>query len=278
MQNNKPVVINSGATKPGTRYKWDSMGDFIKEFTREIKSSLGEKEDKAPNISHAVSGLPSAFARSNMFTYALNSPAVEGPTSGLNAFYSTLLDEWKGLISAFVLEADSTAFQVKRVWLVYSEGDGRLESVTHIYEPKGAFGNSLFNRKQLWELQDQIGDPDRIKKPFIDIIYYKGVVVGGTSPESLVFTAPGYKISEGDRQKPFVGESSLKFTDPTNAQGKLDALQLNKLYAYVEKLTQRVIPFFLKYQKSKDLWPNDMVDQNLGQFLGKWKDENVIYA
>jgi hypothetical protein len=278
MQNNKPVVISSGATKPGTRYKWDSMGDFIKEFTREIKSSLGEKEDKAPNISHAVSGLPSAFARSNMFTYALNSPAVEGPTSGLNAFYSTLLDEWKGLISSFVLEADSTAFQVKRVWLVYSDGDGRLENTSHIYEPKGAFGNSLFNRKQLWEIQDQIGDPERIKKPFIDIIYYKGVVVGGTSPESLVFTSPGYKISEGDRQKPFIGESSLKFTDPTNAQGKLDALQLNKLYAYVEKLTQRVIPFFSKYQKSKDLWPNDMVDQNLGQFLGNWKKKIEKYA
>jgi hypothetical protein len=278
MQNIKPVVINSGATKPGSRYKWDSMGDFIKEFTRDIKSSLGDKEGQKPNISHAVSGLPSSFARSAMFTYALNSPAVEGPTSGLNAFYATLLDEWKGLVSAFVLESDSTAFQVKRVWLVYSDGDGRLENTNHIYEPKGAFGNSLFTKKQLWEDQENIGDPDRIKRPFIDIIYYKGRVVGGTSPESFVFTAPGYVMEGGDRQKSFISETSGKFTDPTNAEGKLDALQLNKLYAYVEKLTQRVIPFFSKYQKSRDFWPNDKVDQNLGQFLGTWKNKIKKYA
>jgi hypothetical protein len=278
MQNIKPVVISSGATKPGTRYKWDSMGDFIKEFTREIKSSLGDKEGQKPNISHAVSGLPSAFARSAMFTYALNSPAVEGPTSGLNAFYATLLDEWKGLVSAFVLESDSTAFQVKRVWLVYSDGDGRLENTNHIYEPKGAFGNSLFTKKQLWEDQDNIGDPDRIKRPFIDVIYYKGRVVAGTSPESLVFTAPGYVMEGIDRQKSFISETSGKFTDPTNAEGKLDTLQLNKLYSYVEKLTQRVIPFYSKYHRSKDFWPNDKVDQNLGQFLGTWKAKIKKYA
>jgi hypothetical protein len=167
---------------------------------------------------------------------------------------------------------------VKRVWLVYSDGDGRLENTNHIYEPKGAFGNSLFTKKQLWEDQDNIGDPDRIKRPFIDIIYYKGRVVGGTSPESLVFTAPGYVLEGSERQKSFISETSGKFTDPTNAEGKLDALQLNKLYAYVEKLTQRVIPFFSKYQKSKAFWPNDMVDQNLGQFLGTWKSKIKKYA
>jgi hypothetical protein len=278
MQNTKSVLINAEKTPNGTRYKWDSIGDFIKEFTSSIKSSLGEKEGPKPNISNAVSGLPSAFARSNMFTYALNSPAVDGPTSGLNSFYSVLLDEWKGLVSAFVLESDSTAFQVKRVWLNYSDGDGTLEKTNHIYEPKGAFGNALFDRKQLWEDQDNIGDSQRIKKPFIDIIYYKGKVVGGTSPESLVFTAPGYKFEGADLQKAFVGENSGKFTDPLKAEGKLDSLQLNKLYAYISKLTQKVTPFFGKYHKSKDLWPNDLVDQNIGKFLSKWTENIETYA
>jgi hypothetical protein len=278
MLNIKPVVINSGATKPGTRYKWDSMGDFIKEFTREIKSSLGDEHGPKPNISHAVSGFPSAFARANMFSYALNSPAIEGPTSGLNTFYSTLLDEWKGLVSAFVLEADSTAFKVKRVWLVYSDGDGSLESSNNIYEPKGAFGNVLFHRKQLWEDHNNIGDPSRLKRPFIDVIYYKGKVVGGTSPESLVFTSPGYEFIGSDRQKVFIGETSGKFTDPILADGKLDTIQLNKLYAYVTKLTQRVVPFFKNYDKSKHLWSSDRVDQNIGQFLGTWLNQIKEYA
>jgi hypothetical protein len=278
MLNIKPVVINSGATKPGTRYKWDSMGDFIKEFTREIKSSLGDDKGPKPNITHAVSGFPSAFARANMFSYALNSPAVEGPTSGLNTFYAALLDEWKGLVSAFVLESDSMAFQVKRVWLVYSDGDGSIEASGHIYEPKGAFGNVLFNRKQLWEDQSNIGDPSRFKRPFIDVIYYKGKVVGGTSPESLVFTSPGYQFDGTDRQKVFISETTGKFTDPLSAEGKLDALQLNKLYAYVTKLTQRVVPFYGKYDNSKHLWSNERVDQNIGAFLGTWMNRIKEYA
>jgi hypothetical protein len=273
MKNTKNVLISSGVTPSGSEYKWNSIGDFIKEFTSTIGVNATNKDDKdtpKPNISNAVSGLPSAFARANMFTYALNSPAVQGPTSGLNSFYAVLLDEWKGLVSSFVLESNTTAFQVKRVWLTYSDKDGTLNSTDHLYEPKGAFGNSLFNRKQLWEDQNEIGDPARNKKPFIDIIYYNGQVVGGTSPESLLFTSPGYKFEGEFRNKVFIGENTGKYTDPLNAKGKLSAEELNKLFAYVTRLTQKISPFYAKYSKSKDLWPHDKIDQNIGQFLGNW--------
>ena len=276
MKNTKNVLISSGVTPSGSEYKWNSIGDFIKEFTSTIGVNATNKDEKdtpKPNISNAVSGLPSAFARANMFTYALNSPAVQGPTSGLNSFYAVLLDEWKGLVSSFVLETNTTAFHVKRVWLVYSDHDGTLERTDHLYEPRGAFGNSLFNRKQLWEDQNEIGDPARNKKPFIDIIYYNGQVVGGTSPESLIFTSPGYKFEGNFRNKVFIGENSGKYTDPLNAQGKLSAEELNKLFAYVTKLTQKITPFYTKYSKSKDLWPHDKIDQNIGQFLKNWMDK-----
>jgi len=281
MKNTKNVLISSGVTPSGSEYKWNSIGDFIKEFTSTIGVNATNKDDKdtpKPNISNAVSGLPSAFARANMFTYALNSPAVEGPTSGLNSFYAVLLDEWKGLVSSFVLESNTTAFEVKRVWLVYSDHDGTLERTDHLYEPRGAFGNSLFNRKQLWEDQNEIGDPARNKKPFIDIIYYNGQVVGGTSPESLLFTSPGYKFEGDFRNKVFIGENTGKYTDPLNAQGKLSAEELNKLFAYVTKLTQKITPFYTKYSKSKDLWPHDKIDQNIGQFLGNWMEKIKEYA
>ncbi len=281
MKNTKNVLISSGVTPSGSEYKWNSIGEFIKEFTSTIGVSATSKDDKdapKPNISNAVSGLPSAFARANMFTYALNSPAVQGPTSGLNSFYEVLLDEWKGLVSSFVLETNTTAFQVKRVWLIYSDHDGTLERTDHLYEPRGAFGNSLFNRKQLWEDQNEIGDPARNKKPFIDIIYFNGQVVGGTSPESLVFTAPGYKFEGEFRNKVFIGENTGKYTDPLNAQGKLSAEELNKLFAYVNKLTQKITPFYAKYSKSKDLWPHDKIDQNIGQFLGNWMSKIKDYA
>lgn len=281
MKNTKNVLIDSGVTPNGSKFKWNSLSDIMKEFTSAIgesKTTTDDKDTPKPNISHAVSGLPSAFARANMFTYALNSPAVQGPTSGLNSFYAVLLDEWKGLVSSFVLETNTTAFQVKRVKLTYSDSDGTLTKTNHLFEPKGAFGNSLFNRKQLWEDQNEIGDPARHKKPFIDIIYYNGKVVGGTSPESLVFTAPGYRFEGDDRKKVFIGENTGKYTDPLNAEGKLSAEELNKLFAYVNKLTQKVTPFFAKYHKSKDLWPHDKIDQNIGQFLGEWMKKIEKYA
>ncbi len=281
MKNTKNVLINSSVSPNGSQFKWNSFGDFIKEFTSSIgvsNSNAADNDSPQPNISNAVSGLPSAFARANMFSYALNSPAVQGKSSGLNSFYSVLLDEWKGLISSFVLESNTTAFQVKRVWLTYSDNDGTLINTNNIYEPRGAFGNTLFNRKQLWEDQNEIGDPARNKKPFIDIIYYNGQVVGGTSPESLVFTAPGYYFEGETKNKVFVTENSGKFTDPLNAEGKLTSEQLNKLYAYVNKLTQKITPFFSKYSKSKDLWPHDKIDQNIGQFLGNWMLKIKDYA
>ncbi len=282
MKDTKNVLINSGVTPSGLQYQWNSIGsDAIKDFTSSIGVNKAKSDDKnspTPNISNAVSGLPSAFARANMFTYALNSPAIDGPTSGLNSFYSVLLDEWKGLVSSFVLESNTTAFKVKRVWLIYSDNDGTLVNTSNLYEPKGAFGNSLFHRKQLWEDQNEIGDPARNKKPFIDIIYYNGQVIGGTSPESLVFTAPGYQFDANYRKKVFIGENNGKFTDPLNSQGKLTEEELNKLSAYVDKLIQKIKPFFDKYNKSKELWPHEKIDERIGGFLGSWKKKIQKYA
>ena len=85
MKNTKNVLISSGVTPSGSEYKWNSLASIINEFTSTIGVNPSNKDDKdtpKPNISNAVSGLPSAFARANMFTYALNSPAVQGPTSG----------------------------------------------------------------------------------------------------------------------------------------------------------------------------------------------------
>ena len=62
----KNVLISSSKSPVGTQFKWNSLGDFIKEFTSSIGESNTKTEDKdapKPNISNAVSGLPSAFAR-----------------------------------------------------------------------------------------------------------------------------------------------------------------------------------------------------------------------
>ena len=62
---NKAILIKADKNVPGQLYKWAGMGDFIKEFTSSIDASFSSTNDgKMPNISQAVSGLPSAYARS----------------------------------------------------------------------------------------------------------------------------------------------------------------------------------------------------------------------
>ena len=274
---NKSVLIKSKKNASGPLYKWHGMGDFIKEFTSSIDATFSSGEGgKKPNISQAVSGLPSAYARSSMFAYAMKSSAADGQGTGLNAFYGMLLDEWKGFIASFVL-AGSASFKVKRVKLNYSTGDGTMENAENIYEPKGAFGNVLFGKKQLWEDQNEIGDDGRMLKPFIDIIYFNNKVVGASSPESLVFTSPGYLFETNERNHVFIGETSGKFTDPLKAKGKVTQNELSELVVYVDKLAKKLSSFYSKYSASKHLLP-DSIDQSIGKLLGIWLDEMKSYA
>ena len=129
---NKSIIIKSNKNASGPLYKWQSMGDFMKEFTSSIDATFSSGEaGKNLNISQAVSGLPSAYARSSMFSYAMKSTASDGHGTGLNAFYGSLIDEWKGFIASFVL-AGSASFNVKRVNLIYSKGDGSIENAENI--------------------------------------------------------------------------------------------------------------------------------------------------
>jgi len=272
----KPVslIIKSQGGKSGTRMHWTAFGDNIVNFTDGIGFKESQEADTAkPQISNAVSGMPTVFARANLFTNALLTGNTESKNFGMNQFYAQLLDEWKGFIAAFVLEDNKTLWDVKRVWLNYTDGDGRIINSKNIYEPKGAFGNSLFNRKQLWEDPNEINITDRIQRPFIDIIYFNGKVVGGTSPESLLFTAPGYEFQGDDRKKSFISETTGKFTDPLNSGDKLSPQKLSELYNYITKIGKKVKDFYYKYDKSKKLWPDSLVDEKLVQVLTKWQEK-----
>ncbi len=83
---------------------------------------------------------------------------------------------------------NNSDIEVRRIELEYSDGKPTA-STSNIYEPKGAFGNLLFERKPLW------CDP-ATKKPVIDVIKYKGRVVGACSPDSFLFTSASYKLDE----------------------------------------------------------------------------------
>ena len=233
---NKALVIdvNSRTALNGVLDKWETIGT-MQSFTRDIITpELNEKADK----SAIVSGIPTVFARANMFKLALeySGDSMTNTSAGMIAYYDELIDEWKGLIACIAL--DSGKLQIKRVELTYSDGKPK-DKTSNLYESKGAFGNMLFNRKPLWT--EHTGEPGEMP-PFINIIKYNNQVVGGTSPESLLFTAPSYSIPVNENYAP-----QGKFRDPVKHGKNLDETKWLALYAYVKNLIERLKNEFTTY-------------------------------
>ena len=231
------IKVKPSSEPGGVEYNWDSLTSRMPSFTKDIITpALGvDKDGKSEvNIGAIVSGMPTVFARANMFVNALN--AISDKTAsvdGLLGFYKSLIDEWRGFIACIAL--DYSEIKVKRVYLSYSDGK-TISDTENIYEPKGAFGNVLFERAPLWADQTKSGNSHN--PPFIDVIQYKGVVVGGTSPESFLFTSVAYRIEE---DQPFVDLKSRVFTDPLNSDILPD--KLNIIYGYVKHIINNVEAF-----------------------------------
>lgn len=230
----KPLVIKvKPASIPnGTPGKWEDLSGNIEKFTADIETpAIDENSD----ISAQVSGIPTAYARANLFKSALQSygKSKESVDLNLNAFYQMLSSEWRGFIACIAL--DYSRMKTERVDLVYSDGKD-IKDTSNIYEPKGTFGNMLFHRKPLWCLKDEDTDEAHRGIPFIDIIKYDGKVVGATSPESLLFTSCAYKI-ENTENRAWVDYKTGKFKDPLESSD-LDLTQTLQLYAYVNYLIE----------------------------------------
>ena len=230
----KPLVIKvKPASIPnGTPGKWEDLSGNIEKFTADIETpAIDENSD----ISAQVSGIPTAYARANLFKSALQSygKSKESVDLNLNAFYQMLSSEWRGFIACIAL--DYSRMKTERVDLVYSDGKD-IKETSNIYEPKGTFGNMLFHRKPLWCLKDEDTDEAHRGIPFIDIIKYDGKVVGATSPESLLFTSCAYKI-DNTENRAWVDYKTGKFKDPLESSD-LDLTQTLQLYAYVDYLIE----------------------------------------
>ena len=100
------IKVKSSATPPGIEYEWakiPSLPDFTKNI---IIPEIGVDKDgnTTVDIGSIVSGMPSVFARANMFRNALdNITDMKAEASGLMLFYKSLISEWKGFISCMAL-------------------------------------------------------------------------------------------------------------------------------------------------------------------------------
>lgn len=223
------IDVNNNAIPSGSLNNWSQLGNttvFIKNI---ITPQLTEKT----NVGQLVSGIPTAFARVDLFKTALDHVATSGSdkdTTSLVGYYSQLVDEWKGLIACMAL--DYAHISVRKIELSYSNGND-VATAVNVYEPKGAFGNMLLLRKSRW--CDQNLTDNQTATPFINVIKYRNRVVGATAPESLLFTSTGYKC-EASEDCPWVDVVTGKFIDPLKSAMK--PIDIASLHAYVNHIIQ----------------------------------------
>lgn len=226
-----PLVISTArAHAPGAQYTWNKLQNpqlFISEI---VTQDVNLQSDE---LNRLVSGVPTPFARAAMFRYALDAAAEAAPAaSGLMKFYRSLQDEWKGLVACLAL--DNQDISVERIDLAYSDGRD-LGTTANVYEPTGALGTMLFEAAPLWCDQSLVEAEGRRQVPFIYLIKHRGAVVGGTAPESLLFTAATYRV---ESSKGVADEKTGRFTDPLKTSLTQD--DLVKLWLYVRHLADRL--------------------------------------
>ncbi len=253
VQRSKPI---------GEANQWNELttaSTFIRDI---ITPELGENA----NVGTLVSGIPTAFARVDLFKAAFNSLSTNEQTTSRNlvAYYSELVNEWRGFVAAIAL--DYTNIKVKRIDLAYSDGKTITET-TNIYEPTGAFGNMLLERKERW-CEQNVAD-NNVKVPYLNLIKYYNHVVGATAPESLLFTSSEYSVTE--EELPWVDKRTYRFIDPLRSDLTQD--QVISLYAYVKHLLDKLSGFQKYFPQELDVETGG-VRTNLEQ----WKRDIEEYA
>jgi hypothetical protein len=262
------INVKSSTTPPGIEYQWAKIPQ-LPEFTKNIiipEISVDKDGNTSVDIGSIVSGMPTVFARANMFRNALdNITDTKAEASGLMLFYTSLISEWKGFISCMALNYKD--LEIDRIHLAYSDGKN-ISETSNIYEPIGAFGNVLFERKPLWCDQSLAYNNEKI--PFIDVISLNGNVIGGSSPDSFLFTSVSYKIKE---KYPFVSVINGRFINPLQSDLKFD--QLAAIYGYVKYILNNINKFEANFNGLEDsLKPNY---GNISGCLQNWLGEMVKY-
>ena len=254
----KALVINvkPRSQQQGAAGQWQDLTSSIQAFTRDIETpSIQDGVD----VSAIVSGVPTVFARADLFNHALNEIQTirKDASVGLNQYYVNLVDEWRGLIACIAL--NNTAIEIRRITLAYSDGKD-MKTTENMYEPKGAFGNMLMNDRSLWTEQGKAKN-DQVQ-PFLYLIKYNKQVVGATSPRSLFFTSVSYGI---DKNAAFVDPATHRFTDPLHST--ISDEQLLNLFAYVDKLLPRIKQLEDYYKQT------GLTYEGIKGELGTWRNE-----
>ncbi len=180
----KALLISSNVQSPnGDTGVWNNINNIASAYIKGIQTGNLLDTINAQTLQALISGVPSPWARAKLFKYALDNfgNSTADANSGLNQYYNILVGEWKGLLAVMALYPGRIIFSSP----LSLDVNGRQ------YDIASAFGRMLFEDADIWSNQTALATNPGTQ-PFIQLIYYRGKLVGGTSPLTAVFTGVDY--------------------------------------------------------------------------------------
>ena len=263
LSKNKTIADNQLASKDG----WNVLNQ-ITGFVEGLE--LPGLDAESSSLYSIITSVPSPWARAYMMNNALRLAYVplhqKDKQEGMNTLYSTLQDEYKGLIT--VLGLYNSNIKIKKIDLKYSQKintedeKNAISIVDNIFEITGAFGNMLF------EDRPQFGNPSRSPKefnpPYFQLITFDDVIIGATSPQCLVYPAAKYDLK--DKKIKFYRNG--RFVNPV---AELEPKDLEKLFHYVTQIKANLEDFIAEFKNIK-------IDAILSmEFFREWAQEIQEY-
>ena len=164
-----------------TPFETTPLDNYIKGFqgtTATAKALISSDE-----LADKVTGYPSAWARNDFVKLAFDTPA-DG--SLLSQIYENFKQEWMGLLATIAIHAAD--IEISEPIILKQEG-------TSGFSLSELLGRVLFippvNEKR-FESGWYDKEVDGGDSPFIQLIKYRGQIIGATSPEVLFFPAVTY--------------------------------------------------------------------------------------
>ena len=255
----KALLIKSYTTlTTGTQGTWNDL-NMASSYIQGIQTGQILQDITADKIAALISGVPTPWARAKLFKFALATLSNPDPNisdSGLTQFYEILHGEWRGLIALLALHSDRIHFS-KPVTMNVDGGD---------YDIASAFGRMLFNDKDIWSDQDALSKDPSVQ-PFIQLIYYKDQLIGGTSPLTGVFTGVDYSKLEGMSDISWYRNGKLE--DPMRY---LAPDQIQKLYLFLRNMNSNLDVFEKKINQFRT--GNQQIDINGFKVMSRnWETE-----
>lgn len=214
----------------GITGSWNEL-NMASSYIQGIQTGKILDDVTADKIGTLISGVPTPWARAKLFMFALktlNTPDPNIDASGLTQYYEMLHGEWRGLIALLALHSDRIRFSAPVVMNIRGED----------YDIASAFGRMLFNDRDIWSNQDQL-ERDRDAQPYIQLIYYRDHLVGGTSPLTGCFTGVNY-TNLGDDASDISWYRNGKLENPMPF---LTSDYRQKLYLFIKNMNRNLDAF-----------------------------------